>query len=136
MSAVPPQLPGGGIPMPLYYPPIEFRWIITLILVFIGSVANRLTPTIRNAFLHPVGFFLTALTGISVFQIGFAPGAFAIFFFLLSVWSVQFAKEGFLDGTNSMDWVTNSKRWYVEKALKEKPVAIQDKDVTTYPVQD
>jgi hypothetical protein len=33
-----------------------------------------------------------------------------------------------------MDWVTNNKKWYVEKALKESPVAIQEKSVNTYPI--
>lgn len=137
MSAVPQiQLPGGGMVKPIYYPPIEFRWIVTILIVFFGAVSNRLSPNVRQLFVHPIGFFITALAGVGAFQVGFAPGAFAILFFLLSVWATQFANEGFLSASNSVDWVTNSKRWYVEKVLKERPLAIQEKNVSTYPVQD
>lgn len=115
---------------------MEPRWIVTLLIVFAGAVSNRLGGNIQKLFVHPIGFFVTVLAAIGVFQIGFPPGAFAILFFLLSVWSLQYTKEGFLNASNSVDWVTNTKRWYVEKVLKERPVAIQEKEVSTYPVQD
>jgi hypothetical protein len=53
------------------------------------------------------------------------------------VWSAEQSQntEGFLSGVNTVDWVTNSKRWFVEKVLHERPLGIQEKDVNTYPIQ-
>ena len=122
---------------PIWYPPVAAKWIITGLIVFAGSIANRMPPNIRSIFIHPIGFFFTAVTALGIYQAGFPPAAFATLFFLLSVWSIHLSNstEGYLNATNTVDWVTNSKRWYVEKALKEQPLAIQDKDVSTYPVQ-
>jgi hypothetical protein len=65
----------------------------------------------------------------------YTPVAFALFFFLLAMWSAHVSsKEGFMNASSTVDWVTNSKRWFVEKVLMEKPLAIQEKDVATYPV--
>ena len=121
---------------PIYYPPIASQWIASILIVFAGAVANRFNNTVRATFTNPIGFFLTALTGIAAFHYGFIPVSFAILFFLLMMWAAQISNmEGFLNATNTIDWVTNSKRWYVEKVLKERPVAIQEKDVATYPVE-
>jgi hypothetical protein len=133
----PPPVPGGGS-TPIYHPPIASKWIITGLIVFAGSVANRWNPRIREAFVHPIGFFLTALSAIAVYQIGFPPAAFALLFLLLNAWATTLPhrlKEGFLSGVNTIDWVTNDKRWFVEKVLKERPIGIQEKDVATYPVE-
>jgi hypothetical protein len=51
------------------------------------------------------------------------------------IWSSHIAtSEGFLNATNTVDWVTTSKQWFVERVLKENPIAIQEKDVATYPI--
>lgn len=122
---------------PIWYPPLAAKWIITGFIVFAGAVANRIPASTRAIFASPIVFFLTALMALGIYHVGFPPAAFAILFFLLSVWSIQLANrtEGYLNATNTVDWVTNSKQWYVEKVLKEQPIAIQDKDVSTYPVQ-
>lgn len=137
MSAPITPIPGGGS-LPIYTPPIATKWIFTGFIVFAGAVADRWNPEIRRFFIHPIGFFLTALTAIAIYQIGFPPAAFAVLFLLLNVWSTTLPnteKEGFLNGTNTVDWITNGKRWFVEKVMKERPLAIQDKDVATYPVE-
>ena len=120
----------------IYNPPIATKWIFAGLIVFAGAVADRWNPNVRAAFVHPIGFFLTALVAISAYQAGFPPAAFAILFMLLSVWATTLPNktEGFLNGA-SVDWVTNGKRWWVEKVLKERPLGIQDKDVATYPVE-
>lgn len=138
MSAPPanPAVPGGSIPFkPLWYPPIESQWIATILLVFCGAVAGRIPQTIRSYIIKPVVFFTIALLVMVCLHFQLIPVAFALSFFLLAVWSAQLSsKEGFLDGASTLDWVTNSKRWFVEKALKEKPLAIQEKDVSTLPI--
>jgi len=125
---------------PIWYPPIPVLWIATILVVFFGAVVNRVPPALIATFTSPAGFFGTALAAIACIKLDAIPLGFAILFFLLSAWAIrQFRSpegtEGFLDGSNIVDWVTNSKRWYVEKVLKERPLGIQEKDVNTYPVQ-
>lgn len=130
--------PGGALNFtPIYYPPVSVKWIITGLIVFAGAVANKIAPEMRMKFSHPFGFFLTSLAALAVYQIGFPPAAFAVLFFLLMVWSaeVKTKTEGFLNGSPTIDWVQNSKRWFVEKVLKERPAGIQEKSVITLPVQ-
>ena len=126
-----------GFLSPIWYPPVEVKWIFAIFIVFVGSVANRLHPNILYFFTNPIGFFLTSLSALLSFYMGFIPGAFAIMFFLLIAWSLELTAkpEGFLNASNTMDWVTNSQRWFVEKVLKERPIAIQEKEVSTFPVQ-
>jgi hypothetical protein len=128
--------PGGSFPFkPLWHPPIETQWIVTIILVFFGAVAGRIPSVLRGYVIQPAGFFLISLLVMVCLHFQYIPVAFALCFFLLAIWSAQLSsKEGFLDAASTVDWVTNSKRWFVEKVLKEKPVAIQEKDVSTYPV--
>ena len=144
MNPPPPGLPtqsfNNMMSGPIWYPPLSVQWIVTIFIVFVGAVSNRLAPRIRRVVVSPIGFF-----GLSVCAIGlyskFPPITFALLFFLLSVWSAQstsHGNEGFLNAANvvpEVDWVTNSKRWYVEKVLKERPLGIQEKGVATYPVQ-
>lgn len=130
--------PGGSMNFtPIYYPPVAMKWILTGLIVFAGAVANKLDPAIRQKITSMFGFFTTALLALAVYQVGFPPAAFAILFFLLSVWAAQvsYKAEGFLTATNTVDWVQNSKRWWVEKVLKERPAGIQEKEVNTLPVQ-
>lgn len=129
----------GGSPgmTPIWHPPVESRWIFALLLVFAGALANRIPPTILQIFTNPIGFFITALVAIASHRLGFVPGAFAVLFFLLMVWSAHKSKqtEGFLNASNTIDWVNNSQRWFVEKTLKEHPKGIQEKGVDTFPIQ-
>lgn len=77
------------------------------------------------------------------------PVAFAVAFFLVNLLRIMpkkaaaaaaavpvpGVKEGFFQPSGTIDWVTTQKKWFVEKVLKEKPIAIQEKEVETYPVQ-
>ena len=139
MNPSPTPFPGGATHNgfgQLWHPPIASKWIFTALIVFAGAVANRIPMQVRKVFTHPLGFFLTALVGISVYQMGFPPATFAVLFFLLSVWVIETSSkaEGYLNASETVDWVSNSNRWYVEKVLKERPMGIQEKDVSTYPV--
>jgi hypothetical protein len=126
-----------GMQAPIWYPPIESRWIITILIVLIASLYKRFNPTILKAFKNPIVFFIISLMALSSYKLGFPPGAFAILFLLLIVWSSQITnrEEGYLNASNTIDWVTNSQRWFVEKVLKERPLAIQEKSVDTLPIQ-
>ena len=122
---------------PVWHPPIALKWIVTIFIIFLGAVANRIQPDMRAYFTNPLGFFGCSMGALAVYQYGFHPLAFAILFFILMIWSAEQSHnaEGFLSGVNTVDWVTNSKRWFVEKVLHERPLGIQEKDVSTYPVQ-
>lgn len=76
------------------------------------------------------------------------PIAFAVAFFLVNLLRIMpiaikkvaaattpGVKEGFFQPSGTIDWVTTQKKWFVEKVLKEKPIAIQEKEVDTYPIQ-
>jgi hypothetical protein len=133
-----PHFPGGALNLsPIYYPPVSVKWILTGLIVFAGAVANKISPEMRQKFSNPFGFFVTSLAALAMYQLGFPPAAFAILFFLLMVWSAEITakNEGFLNGTPTVDWVQNSKRWFVERVLKERPAGIQEKGVLTLPVQ-
>lgn len=131
--------PGGGAHphflsmAPLWHPPVSVKWMVTGIFVFAGAVAPRLNKKVRRAVLNPVGFFIALVLAIGSMQY-FPPATFAILFFLLCLWVTQDPVEGFLSGT--IDWVTNSKKWWVERVMNECPLGIQEKDVQTYPVSD
>jgi hypothetical protein len=130
MNMIPQQL------TPIWYPPITVKWIITALIVFAGAVAPRIPDSYRQYVVHPVGFFLIATASLAMYQWGFPPAAFALIFFLLSVWAAHQTgrTEGFLNASPTVDWINNSKRWYVETVLRERPLGIQDKEVSTYPV--
>jgi hypothetical protein len=152
-----PGVTGGGFlsNVPLYYPPVSVKWMLTILLIFIGSVANRFKPEVRKVFTGPVGFFATSVLAFLTFKHGFPPLAFALLFVLLTMWATQTSEgfacaakniqyagqelypqffEGFLGGMDSIEWVTNHKRWFVERVLKEHPEAIVDKGVLTLPI--
>lgn len=140
MNALPPGATGGNFMQsltPLWHPPIASKWIITVLVVFAGAVSKNFSIATKQFFTNPIVFFITALVALAIYEVGFTPGAFAVLFFLLMVWSSSSIArtEGFFNSSITVDMVTNSKRWYVEKVLKERPIAIQDKDVSTYPVE-
>ena len=147
---------GGALfpPAPLWYPPMSLKWIATGLLVFVGAVAHKMPSHVRKVFASPIGFFITAVIALFVFQQGYGPLAFAVLFLLLMMWSTtqtQVAEgmtignflttttEGFLCPSSVpaiIDYNPDPKqRWFVERVLGEGGVGIQEKDVATYPVQ-
>ena len=70
------------------------------------------------------------------------PMALAVAFFLVNLIRLMPKKEVNTPGTKegfvpsgTLDWVTTQKKWFVEKVLLERPLAIQEKEVATYPIQ-
>lgn len=119
---------------PIWYPPIHISWIISIILLVISANAEEIPEKYRSLFLHPISFFAIIVGSLIFFDYGYIHLTFAFLFFLLIVWAIQHRKEGF-SPSGTLDWVTNNKLWFVEAVLKEKPIAIQDKNVSTYPIQ-
>jgi hypothetical protein len=94
---------------------------------------------------NPVVFIVGMLLAAGLAAMNFIPLAFAVSFLLVNLLRIMpkkvktqqinpGIKEPF-QPAGAIDWVTNQKKWFVEKVLQEKPIAIQEKEVSTYPVQ-
>lgn len=142
--------------MPVWMPPLSFKNIFTIIFIISATQADKLPDQVSQFLLHPIGFILTALIAISAFEYGAPSFAVALVLLLLSVWAAKHSKnqisydsnktfdqfemnynEQFVPYSSSgnIDLVTEPKKWFVERVLKENPLAIFAKDVKTYPVQ-
>jgi hypothetical protein len=131
-----PPGPGGAfltLP-PIWHPPVSSVWMVSFALVVAAVNLNALPSQVVSFTANPLGFFATILIGLSAYDSGYPQASFAILFFLLMAWSHTRNTESF-NPSGTVDWVTNSKRWFVEVVLKEKPIAIQEKTTNTYPIQ-
>jgi hypothetical protein len=128
------SLPGGSSNIPIWYPPISVPWILTILLLIGAANVDALPPTVHRILTHPFGFFMTFMIALSAYDSGFAPATFGILLLLLMTWSYKQRTENF-QASGTVDWVTTSKKWFVEAVLKEKPMGIRDKDVVTSAVQ-
>jgi hypothetical protein len=142
--------------IPIYMPPLSIKTILTIVFILSATQADKLPNQVSQFLLHPIGFILTALIAISAFEYGAPSFAVALILLLLSVWAAKHSKnqlpydsnktfapfamnntESFVpySPSGTIDWVTEPKKWFVERVLKENPLAIMAKDVQTYPVQ-
>ncbi len=139
----------------MWMPPLSFKTIATGVLIIAATQADKLPNQLTTFVLHPLGFVLLSLIAISSFEYGNAPFSVALILLLLSVWASkkstrdltsQYANQTFApfglqenfvpySPSGTIDWVTEPKKWFVERVLKENPLAIVAKDVQTYPVQ-
>jgi len=119
---------------PVWMPPISAPWILTGLLVLGAANVAALPPSLQTLLTHPVGFFITFMIALSAYDSGFAPATFGILFLLLMIWAHAKRTENF-HASGTVDWVTNTKKWFVEAVLKEKPVGIREKEVKTTAVQ-
>ena len=130
---------------PIWMPPLSFATLLTIVCIIGATQADKLPATITTTLLHPVGFILTGLIAISLYEYNSVPLAISLILLLLSVWAahhtvnkVPASSEGFLPfvPSGTIDWVNDDKqKWFVERVLKETPMGIQDSKVATYPVQ-
>jgi hypothetical protein len=136
------QATGGKMP-PIWLPPIQVDWLIALVLIIIGSNIETVPEEYHATMSNPLVFLFGMLGVAGLASIGEHPLAFAIAFCLVNL--VRIApkkpakktspgKEGFVP-SGTLDWVTTHKKWFVEKVLNERPLAIREKEVATYPIQ-
>ena len=127
---------------PTWLPPIQIDWIIATALVFIGSNVEKIPEKYHTQLANPLIFLIGMLFSAGLAAQKQIPIAFAVAFFLVNLIRLMPMKqvpgktknEGFVP-SGTLDWVTTQKKWFVEKVLNERPLAIQDKEVSTYPVQ-
>jgi hypothetical protein len=137
----------GVIQSPLYLaPPITLFNTIGLGLIVSGSVIEMLPDEYEKYITNPLVIICGMFISAGCAAVNEIPLAFAVAFFLVNILRIipkkvynnkvvaPGVKEGF-NPAGTIDWVTTHKKWFVEKVLKEKPIAIQEKEVATYPVQ-
>lgn len=146
------QAPPPGPPTINLAPPITSDTIITILLVIAGSMIEIIPVQYHSIISNPLVFLTGMILSAGLASMNYIPMAFAVAFFLVNILRIMpkktikktitktitisnpGSKEGF-EPSGAIDWVTNNKKWFVEKVLMEKPVAIQEKEVSTYPVQ-
>jgi len=146
-------------------PPIKLDIIIAILLIILGSTIEMVPQEYHSILSNPIVFFVGMLLCAGLASMNLIPIAFAVAFFLVNLLrimpkkpikktivkttkvsnpgfkgvndknDISGIKEGFMVPSGAIDWVTNNKKWFVEKVLMEKPIAIQEKEVSTYPVQ-
>jgi hypothetical protein len=136
---------------PNWLPPIQIDWIFATVLVILGANIEKIPDTYHSQLANPLIFLIGMLFSAGLAALKQIPIAFAIAFFLVNLIRLMpkkelskehhpgkkpegSTKEGFVP-SGTMDWVTTQKKWFVEKVLHERPVAIQEKEVATYPIQ-
>ena len=135
------QLSGGRIP-PVWIPPIRPDILLAFVLVVVGSNVEQIPEEYRHYISNPLVIFVGMFVCAGLAAMGVIPIAFAVAFCLVNLVRIMpqskkpspGVKEGFVP-SGTMDWVTTNKKWFVEKVLMERPVAIQEKEISTYPVQ-
>ena len=118
-------------------------------LIIAGSFIENVPLPYHKYLTNPLVFICGMFISAGLAAAKQIPIAFAVAFFLVNLLRIMpiatkntaaaaaapGVKEGFFQPAGTIDWVTTQKKWFVEKVLKEKPIAIQEKDVETYPVQ-
>jgi len=128
-------------------PPLSFEIIVSAILVIGGSTVEMVPEAYINIITNPLVFIVGMLLSAGLAAYRHIILAFAVAFFLVNLLRIMPKKitkkavkvspgvtEAF-QPAGALEWVTNNKKWFVEKVLKEQPIAIQEKDVSTYPIQ-
>ena len=127
--------------VPIWMPPIQIEWLVAGTLIVLGANIEKLDSEYHSILCHPLVFIFGMIISVGLAAFEMVPLALAIAFFLVNVVRLlpkkeitdPGKKEGFVP-SGAIDWVTTQKKWFVEKVLLERPVAIQEKEVTTYPI--
>jgi hypothetical protein len=126
---------------PIWMPPIQVEWIGAATLVILGGNIEKLPENYHAILCHPLVFLFGMIVSVGLAAFKMLPLSLAVAFFLVNVVrlmpkkeiTIPGKKEGFVP-SGAIDWVTTQKKWFVEKVLLERPVAIQEKEVVTYPI--
>lgn len=133
-----PQQAGG----PNWLPPIQVEWLLASILIILGANIEQIPEAYHKTLSNPLIFLIGMLISAGLASLKMIPLALAVAFILVNLIRLTpkkpvnnpGTKEGFIP-SGTLEWVTTHKKWFVEKVLHERPVAIQEKEVATYPIQ-
>jgi hypothetical protein len=126
----------------MWIPPIRPDILLAFVLVVVGSNVEQIPAEYHRYISNPFVIFVGMFVAAGLAALGVVPIAFAVAFFLVNLVRIMpkpkkpspGTKEGFVP-SGTLDWVTTNKKWFVEKVLMERPIAIQEKEISTYPVQ-
>ena len=132
----------GGKQPPIWLPPIQVDYLVAIVLIIVGANIEIIPEVYHTTISNPIVFLIGMLFAAGLAAMGEHPIAFAVAFCLVNLVrlmpkSVKInpgVKEGFTP-SGTLDWVTTHKKWFVEKVLNERPLAIREKEVATYPIQ-
>lgn len=145
----------GAMPAVVISPPIKLDLLSAILLIIGGAMIEQVPQEYHEKLSNPLIFLIGMFFAAGFAAIGLIPLAFAMAFFLVNLLRIMpkrmiikstkntnpgepvttKTKEGF-QPSGTIDWVTNQKKkWFVEKVLEERPIAIQEKEVATYPIQ-
>lgn len=115
--------------------PIHFYVLVALSLAIV--FVKKIPLTIRSQAGTLLGrlFLFGATLAIGEYYSWTNGLLMAIFALLLLSMSPRAQREGF-HSLGSMKLITNSNKWFVERVLKENPIAIEEEYVNTQAVQD
>ena len=127
---------------PNWLPPIQVEWLVSVFLIIIGANVEQIPIEYHKTLSNPLVFLTGMLISAGLASLKLIPMALAVAFFLVNLIRLMPKKEVNTPGTKegfvpsgTLDWVTTQKKWFVEKVLFERPLAIQEKEVATYPIQ-
>lgn len=140
--------PPAQIKGPIWLPPLNIDLLLAVILIIFGANVEVIPEQYRIYMATPLVVFLGMLVAAGLAALGAIPLAFALAFALVNLVRIipkkkgkgptgkrsPGVKEGFVP-SGTLDWVIPNKKWFVEKVMMERPVAIQEKEVSTYPIQ-
>jgi len=114
--------------------PFPVQWVTSFLILIVAARPDNLPSDIRTVLASWIGILGTFGLGLVAFThyriLGTA--IFILMFALIAEHHKQNKKEYF-NNEQITDIVTSRKKWLVEKILDERPIAIIDKTVTTYP---
>jgi hypothetical protein len=125
-----------------YAQPLEFYFgvVIVLGIIYVGQIPDRITFQ-ANTLLGRLFLFAFTVLVADMYSWVYAL-LMAVFTVLVISVSPRTVSEAFQmmskEGMSDMDvkLVTQKKRWWVERVLRENPLGIEEEKVTTSPIQD
>jgi hypothetical protein len=128
---------------PNWLPPIQIDLLGSFCLVLIGSNIEKIPDTYKSTITNPLIFLVGILVAAGLASAGYIAISFSIAFCLVNIVrlmptysNIKKPSPGIesFEASGTLDWVTNNKKWFIEKVMDETPIAIIDKEVATYPV--
>lgn len=117
--------------------PFSVNWLVSILILIVASRPDSISEDVRHVLTSWIGLSGLFAIGLVIFtdKPVLATAVYLLMFALLAEEHRTNTREHFRGGSDEThtDMVTSNKKWMVEKILDERPVAISDRTVTTYP---
>lgn len=127
---------------PIWMPPIQIDLLVSFVIIIFGANIEKIPAEYHQNLTNPLIFIVGVCIAAGLASAKYIAISFAISFCLVNIIRLipinstpkkAPGKEGF-EPSGTLDWVTTNKKWFVEKVMNESPIAIIDKEVSTYPI--